>query len=40
MPTQKKLLYRIGSRDESGAKGLWDFLAPVYRQYAYGLTDF
>ena len=30
----------IGSRDESGAKGLWDSLPPVYRQCASGFTDF
>jgi insertion element IS1 protein InsB len=30
----------IGSRDRSGAKGLWDSLPPVYRQCAVTFTDF
>ncbi len=30
----------IGSREESGAKGLWDSLPPVYRQCASCFTDF
>ncbi|WP_445727659.1 IS1 family transposase [Kamptonema formosum] len=30
----------IGSRDEAGAKGLWDSLPPVYRQCAISYTDF
>jgi insertion element IS1 protein InsB len=30
----------IGSRDESGAKGLWDSLPPIYRQCAVAYTDF
>jgi len=30
----------IGSRDRSGAKGLWDSLPPVYRQCATTFTDF
>lgn len=30
----------IGSRDENGAKSLWDSLPPVYRQCAISYTDF
>lgn len=30
----------IGSRDQTGAKGLWDSLPPVYRQCAVCWTDF
>ncbi len=30
----------IGSRDEDGAKGLWQSLPPVYRQCAVCYTDF
>ena len=30
----------IGSRDRSGAEGLWDSLPPVYRQCAVCYTDF
>ena len=30
----------IGSRDRSGAQGLWDSLPPVYRQCAVAYTDF
>jgi IS1 family transposase/transposase-like protein len=30
----------IGSRDHSGAQGLWDSLPPVYRQCAVAFTDF
>ncbi len=30
----------IGSRDRSGAQGLWDSLPPVYRQCAVTFTDF
>jgi len=30
----------VGSRDKSGAKGLWDSLPPVYRQCAVSYTDF
>ncbi len=30
----------VGSRDQNGAKGLWDSLPPVYRQCAVCYTDF
>ena len=30
----------IGKRDETGAKGLWDSLPPVYRQCAVSYTDY
>ena len=30
----------IGSRDLKGAKGLWDSLPLMYRQYALSYTDF
>ncbi len=30
----------IGSRDEKGAKGLWESLPPIYRQCAVSYTDF
>ena len=30
----------VGSRDRSGAKGLWNSLPPVYRQCAVCYTDF
>ncbi len=30
----------VGSRDKTGAKGLWDSLPPVYRQCAVCYTDF
>jgi len=30
----------VGSRDKTGAQGLWDSLPPVYRQCAIAYTDF
>jgi IS1 family transposase/DNA-directed RNA polymerase subunit RPC12/RpoP len=30
----------VGSRDRTGAQGLWDSLPPVYRQCAVAYTDF
>ena len=30
----------VGSRDRSGAQGLWDSLPPAYRQCAVAFTDF
>lgn len=30
----------VGSRDHTGAKGLWDSLPPIYRQCSVSYTDF
>ena len=38
--TKQIVGYYVGSRDKSGAKGLWDSLPPIYRQCAVSYTDF
>ena len=40
MKTREIVGVYLGSRDEEGAKGLWDSLPPVYRQCAVCYTDF
>ena len=38
--TRAIVVVYVGSRDKTGAKGLWDSLPPVYRQCAICYTDF
>jgi len=38
--TREIVWFNAGNRGEDGARGLWESLPPVYRQYAICYTDF